>query len=165
MSASFVDPFLVIIRDDSSILLLRIDESGDLDEVSLSESISNSKWSSACLYHDKQQVFGPPPSTPNASSKDNAVMFLLSEDRKLSVSHPSSTRLTESNEIQIYDLTGMNLLSVIDGVDCSRPILSSEPPRRSNNREALTEILVADLGDRWVTSPYLIVCFLPLSLI
>lgn len=51
----------------------------------------------------------------------------------------------------------MNLLAIIDGVDCLQSVLSSEPPRRSNTRESLKEALVADLGDRWTTSPYLIV--------
>jgi cleavage and polyadenylation specificity factor subunit 1 len=51
----------------------------------------------------------------------------------------------------------MNLLSIIDGVDCLQAVLSTEPPRRSNTREPLKEALVADLGDRWTTSPYLIV--------
>lgn len=51
----------------------------------------------------------------------------------------------------------MTLLSIIDGVDCLQPVLSSEAPRRSNTRETLKEMIVADLGDRWATSPYLIV--------
>jgi cleavage and polyadenylation specificity factor subunit 1 len=51
----------------------------------------------------------------------------------------------------------MKLLSIIDGVDCLQPVLSTEPPRRSNTREPLKEALVADLGDRWTTLPYLIV--------
>lgn len=57
----------------------------------------------------------------------------------------------------------MKLLSVIDGVDCLQPVLSAEPPRRSNTRESLKEIIVADLGDRWFTFPYLIVSFSALS--
>lgn len=54
----------------------------------------------------------------------------------------------------------MKLLAVIEGVDCLPPVLSSEPPRRSNNRETLSEIVVANLGDRTSASPYLIVYFL-----
>lgn len=53
----------------------------------------------------------------------------------------------------------MKLLSIIDGVDYLHPVLSSEAPRRSNTRETLKEMIVADLGDRWATSPYLIVSF------
>lgn len=58
---------------------------------------------------------------------------------------------------QIFNLADMKLLSIIDGVDCLHTVLSTEPPRRSNTREPLKEALVADLGDRWTKSPYLIV--------
>lgn len=51
----------------------------------------------------------------------------------------------------------MKLLSIIDGIDCLQTVLSTEPPRRSNTREPLKEALVADLGDRWTKSLYLIV--------
>lgn len=60
-------------------------------------------------------------------------------------------------ETQIVRLADLKLLSIIDGLDCLQPVLSSDPPRRSNNREPLKEALVADLGDQWVSSPYLIV--------
>jgi cleavage and polyadenylation specificity factor subunit 1 len=51
----------------------------------------------------------------------------------------------------------MKQLFLIDGIDCLQPILSAEPPRRANTKEAINEILIADLGDRWSASPYLIV--------
>lgn len=54
----------------------------------------------------------------------------------------------------------MKSLSLIEGIDCLQPILSTEPPRRSNTKETINEVLVADLGDRWSTSPYLIVWFI-----
>lgn len=61
--------------------------------------------------------------------------------------------------MQIFSLPDMKLLSVVEGVDCLQPVMSAEPPRRSNSREALKEVLVADLGVRWANSPYLIVRF------
>ena len=51
----------------------------------------------------------------------------------------------------------MSQISVIDGIDCLQPTLSSEPPKRTNAKETINEVLIADLGDRWNTSPYLIV--------
>ena len=85
VSASFVDPYLVIIRDDSSVLLLQADKSGDLDEVPLSDEISLSQWRSGCLYHDSSQSF----SVTGSSSKDfpegEMILFLLNLEYKLSV--------------------------------------------------------------------------------
>ncbi|KAJ5092215.1 hypothetical protein NUU61_007085 [Penicillium alfredii] len=123
VSVSFADPYLVILRDDSSLLLLQADASGDLDEVSLPEEISTSKWHSACLYHDTMQAF------------------------------TSST--TTGGEI--FRLSDLKLVTVIEGIDCLQPVLSSEPPRRASTRETLTEVVVANLGERFSTWPYLII--------
>lgn len=51
----------------------------------------------------------------------------------------------------------MKLIVIIEGVDCLPPVLSTEPPKRSNNRETLTEFVVANLGDSSNLSTYLIV--------
>lgn len=66
---------------------------------------------------------------------------------------------------QIFQFPDLRSVSVIECVDSLLPILSKDAPlRRSSNRETLTEICVADLGDQWSKSPYLIVCLLELSL-
>ncbi|KAJ5139137.1 uncharacterized protein N7515_003985 [Penicillium bovifimosum] len=141
VSASFKDPYLVIIRDDSSVLLLQADESGDLDEVSLPTEISSSQWRSGCLYHDKSQSFNVASSASNNSTKGEVLLFLLSTECKLS----------------ILRLSDMKLLTVLEGIDCLSPVLSADPPKRSNTRESLAEFVVADLGDSFSLSPYLVI--------
>jgi cleavage and polyadenylation specificity factor subunit 1 len=59
--------------------------------------------------------------------------------------------------LQIFSLPGQKLVSVIEGIDSTQPILSSEPPKRLTAREPLVEAVVADLGDSWSSHPYLIV--------
>lgn len=84
VSASFADPYLAILRDDSSLLLLQADDSGDLDEISLPDELSSLKWRSASLYQDNDQVF----SSKSADTADgNIILLLLSTDYKLSVSY------------------------------------------------------------------------------
>jgi cleavage and polyadenylation specificity factor subunit 1 len=84
ISASFADPYLAILRDDFSLLLLQADDSGDLDEIPLPDELSSLKWRSACLYQDNDQVF----SSKSADTADgNIILFLLSTDYKLSVSY------------------------------------------------------------------------------
>jgi cleavage and polyadenylation specificity factor subunit 1 len=85
VSASFIDPYLVIIRDDSSVLLLQADESGDLDEVSLPNDISSSQWRSGCLYNDNSQSFSVAGSSSKGSSEGEVLLFLLNLEYKLSV--------------------------------------------------------------------------------
>lgn len=77
VSASFADPYLAILRDDSSLLLLQADDSGDLDEVTTKEPIASTKWLSCCLYEDTHKTF---------STQDDFLLFLLNSEGKLFVS-------------------------------------------------------------------------------
>ncbi|KAK1141930.1 mRNA cleavage and polyadenylation factor subunit [Aspergillus melleus] len=143
VSASLVGTYLAILRDDSTLLLLQADDSGDLDEVSLDGDLArlSSKWLSCCLYCDKNGVFEVARPTPEGLPEDEVFLFLLSLDCRLF----------------IYRLSDQTLVSILEGVDCLGPILSTEPPKRSTTRELLSEIVVADLGDDWCTSPYLLI--------
>ncbi|KAL4940501.1 hypothetical protein BDV06DRAFT_196443 [Aspergillus oleicola] len=136
INAIVADPYVAIIRDDSTLLLLQADDSGDLDETSVIEDVTSRKWMSACLYADKAAFFGGSPSDTARS----IFLFLLNHD----------------NQLHIYRLPDSELMSTIEGVDCLPPILSREPPKRSATRENLIQIAVADLGDSQSSLPYLI---------
>ncbi|KAL4888118.1 CPSF A subunit region-domain-containing protein [Aspergillus ambiguus] len=138
VSVSLTDPYLAILRDDSTLLLLRADDSGDVDEVEMPEDMAGHKWLSCCLYRDQTGVFS---STNTEGQENDILLFLLSQDCRLFV----------------YRLPDLALMSTIHGVDCLSPILSNEPPKRSTTRETLTEVVVADLGDAWSRVPYLLV--------
>lgn len=84
VSASFADPYLAILRDDSSLLLLQTDASGDLEEVSLPGEMSLLKWHTGCLYHDKHQSFGALHSKASVAEQ-SILLFLLNAEHKLSV--------------------------------------------------------------------------------
>ncbi|PYI06271.1 protein cft1 [Aspergillus sclerotiicarbonarius CBS 121057] len=140
VSASLADPSLAILRDDSTLLLLQADDSGDLDEVELGDDITAGKWLSCCLYSDKSGVFSSIDPSANESVGGDMFLFLLSHDCKFF----------------IYRLRDQKLISVIEGIDGLSPVLSSEPPKRPGARENLIEAVVADLGDASSASPYLI---------
>lgn len=143
ISACFTDPYLTILRDDFSLLLLQADDSGDVDEIALSEEVTNKKWLSSCLYCDRTGIFSFSSSataTEKEHSRNDILLFLLSSDSKLFM----------------LRLPDQRLLSVAEGVDCLPPVLSEEPPKRSTARETLTEVVVANLGDSWCNQPYLI---------
>lgn len=86
VSASFSDPYLAILRDDSTVLLLQADDSGDLDELSINETIASTKWVSCCLYRDINKAFSFTESTSESSTQSDVLLFLLSSDGKLFVS-------------------------------------------------------------------------------
>ncbi|OAX83062.1 hypothetical protein ACJ72_02580 [Emergomyces africanus] len=140
--ASFADPYVLIIRDDHSILLLQADESGDLDEIETDGIINSTTWISGSLYQDKYRSFTSYEGGLNKKPSDNVHMFLLSLESKLQIFHLPNAR---------------EPVFTAESVDLLPQILSTEPPpRRAIFRETLTEILVADLGDSISRIPYLI---------
>ena len=94
VSASFADPYALLVRDDASILLLQCVENGDLEEVERTDSLLASKWLSGCLYDDRDSVFTP--AVIRAGSKTKArstAMFLLSAQGGLHVSSGSDSNV------------------------------------------------------------------------
>ncbi|RLL99794.1 mRNA cleavage and polyadenylation factor subunit [Aspergillus turcosus] len=140
VSASLADPYIAILRDDSTLMLLQADDSGDLDEMELTDSAREGKWRSCCLYWDKAEIFSSTGPASKQRTDCELFLFLLSIDCRL----------------HIYRLPDQELMSVIEGIDCLPPILSTELPKRSTMREVLSEAVVADLGESWNPSPHLI---------
>lgn len=87
ISSSLVDPYVAILRDDSTLLLLQADDSGDLDEVELNEQIANSKWTSCCLYFDKTGIFSSISATSDELAQNSMTLFLMTQDCRLFVSY------------------------------------------------------------------------------
>lgn len=85
-SASFSDPYVLLIRDDSSAMILRADESGDLEEVEQGEAILNGKWLSGSLYEDSNDVLRLEAGEDSEDEAGNVLMFLLSAEGGLQVS-------------------------------------------------------------------------------
>ncbi|KMU91957.1 cleavage and polyadenylation specific protein [Coccidioides immitis H538.4] len=141
VSASFAEPYVLIVRDDQSLLLLQADKSGDLDEVNIDGILSSHRWLSGCLYLDKYHTFVPTKGQDQPLS-DNILLVLLRADHTLFIF--SLPTLTEP-------------LCSVDGVDLLPLILSCEPPpKRVTYRETLSEVLIADLGDSISRQPYMI---------
>lgn len=84
--ASLADPYLAIIRDDLTLLLLQADDSGDLDEMTVAEDAASQKWLSACLYTDKTGFFSNSKSHRGNPDPQNIFLFLLNQDHQLHVS-------------------------------------------------------------------------------
>ena len=77
ISASFADPYVLLIRDDSSAVVLTADESGDLDDVSQSEAFRAGKWLSGSLYEDSNDVLRLEYPEESEDEASNVLMFLL----------------------------------------------------------------------------------------
>ncbi len=87
LTASFADPYLVLIRDDLSICLIQCDGDGDLEEVELGESMRACQWMSGCLYRDGHRRFGGIQKGNGAASTSTDIrLFMLSAEGALHVS-------------------------------------------------------------------------------
>lgn len=90
LSASICDPYLLLIRDDSSVFIAEMNSDDELEEIEKTDSILGStKWVSGCLYADNTGEFceGQP-----GTGARKIFMFLLSAIGSLQVSnHPYST--------------------------------------------------------------------------
>lgn len=83
------DPYVAILRDDSTLLLLHVDDSGDVDEVEMPDNMAAHKWLSSCLYLDKTGVFASNTDT-KGSRQNDMFLFLLGQDCRLFVSASSA---------------------------------------------------------------------------
>ncbi|AEO70210.1 uncharacterized protein THITE_2121311 [Thermothielavioides terrestris NRRL 8126] len=143
VSASVADPFLLIIRDDSSVFIARIDSSNELEELDKDDPVlSTTKWLTGCLYADSAGVFAEESMGKPASTAQCVLMFLLSA----------------SGALYIYRLPDLaRPIYVAEGLSYIPPGLSADyAGRKGTAKETLAEILVADLGDSTHKSPYLI---------
>jgi hypothetical protein len=87
ISASFADPFLLLIRDDSSIFVAQCDDNNELEELDREDDgLLSTKWLTGCLYADTTSVFAPVQSDKGQQAGGNIFMFLLSAGGALHVS-------------------------------------------------------------------------------
>ncbi|KAI4250673.1 MAG: hypothetical protein L6R42_008683, partial [Xanthoria sp. 1 TBL-2021] len=142
LSASFSDPFVLLVRDDESILVLRADESGDLDEVEQGDSLRQKGFRAGSLYEDANDVFRLESDAEIEDDAGNVLMFLLTVAGGLQIFRLPSL------EQQVYKADGLALLP---------PFLTPDfSVRRTQAKEDLTELLVTDLGDAFHKAPYLV---------
>ena len=87
ISASFADPYVLLVRDDASVMILKADESGDLDEVERGDDLLTTTWLSGSLYEDADDSFRLSQDDETEDDIVNVLMFLLSAEGGLYVSN------------------------------------------------------------------------------
>lgn len=76
LSASICDPYLLLIRDDSSVLIAEMSSDDELEEMEKTDGkLRSTKWVSGCLYADNTGIFGDP---QQKTEQKPIFMFLLS---------------------------------------------------------------------------------------
>ncbi|OJD29457.1 cleavage and polyadenylation specificity factor subunit [Diplodia corticola] len=130
VSASFADPYILVLRDDSSVIILQADANGEMEEMDRGDGLLSTKWLSGCIHQ-------------SSSTGAHAVAYLLSAEGGLHVyTMPDLSK-------PAYVAASLGFLP---------PMLTADfTPRRSSAKATLSEILVTDLGDSTSKSLYLIV--------
>ncbi|KAL1835759.1 hypothetical protein VTJ49DRAFT_6105 [Mycothermus thermophilus] len=142
VSASIADPFLLIIRDDASVFVAQMDSSNELEDLDRADpALVSTKWLSGCLYADVSGVFAEEVA-PKGKSAQSILMFLLSV----------------SGALYVYRLPDLSKpVYIAEGLSYIPPTLSSDfAARKGTPKEAVTELMVADLGDTTHKAPHLI---------
>lgn len=142
ISASIADPYLLLIRDDSSTYVAQIDKNNELEEIEREDkALATTKWLSGCLYHDDGGLFSEQAEKDRKPS-EAIIMFLLSA----------------AGALYIYRLPDLTKpIYVAQGLSYIPPYLTSGyAARKGTAKDTLTELLFADLGDSTHKSPYLI---------
>lgn len=93
ISASFADPYVLLLRDDSSIFVAQCDADNELEEIEREDdALLSTKWLTGCLYDDTSRIFAPAhvkkDQEQEKKSGENVMMFLLSAGGALHVSFP-----------------------------------------------------------------------------
>jgi cleavage and polyadenylation specificity factor subunit 1 len=95
--ASIADPYILLVRDDASIFIAKMDNNLELEELERDDtSLTSKRWITGCLYEDKLGVFLRTPSDKGAKYGENIVMFLLSKTGALYV------RRVDSKDVAVH---------------------------------------------------------------
>jgi len=136
VATSFCDPYLLVLRDDSSIVILKVDRQGDLEPLDLQgTAVGEGRWLSGCLYA--------------AASHESHSHGLGHE--------PAAWLLNGEGGLHCFALPDLREVYAAPTLPFLPPVLSADAPQRRGGKVALTELLVTDLGTEELHRPYMIV--------
>ncbi|KAF2217786.1 hypothetical protein CERZMDRAFT_63912 [Cercospora zeae-maydis SCOH1-5] len=125
---SFGDPYVLIIRGDSSVQV-QVVQGRELEPLEGEGLVTEKKWLSGCVYSGDL-------------TQNQAALFLLHADGAL----------------HVFSLPELRPIYAALNLPHLPPVLAADAAaRRVGTKDTLTELLVTDLGQRDATLPYLVV--------
>ncbi|KAK3620886.1 mRNA cleavage and polyadenylation factor subunit [Elasticomyces elasticus] len=119
VGTSFADPYLLVLRDDSSVVVLKVDEAGEVEPLDLEGStLGQGRWVSGCVFAGSGELLGGP------------AAWLLNGDGGL----------------QVFALPGLEMVWSAPTLPFLSPVLMSDAKERRGGKVQVTEVLVAELG-------------------
>jgi len=90
ISASIADPYVLLIRDDSSAVVVYMNKDHELEELEREDkTLVTTKWLTGRLYLDKSGVFAVGDATSDSKTTETVLAFLLSGTGTFYVSSPA----------------------------------------------------------------------------
>ena len=137
---------MLIVKDDSSLLLMKIDAGGELDEVEIPTGITKSKAVSAVLFDDIMDSFDTRRFYNNSPDFDNLgrIFAVLGADGSLG----------------LYSLPSLSIqIFYCDAVPFLMTTLDKDPPvpKHWKSPDTLVEIVIADVGDAFDKTTCLVI--------
>ena len=85
VKASFAEPYLLLILNDLSANVLKVEESGEIEEVDIPDSFKEQQWTSGSLFDDANDVFRLESEIEVEDEAGSVLLFLLSIEGGLKV--------------------------------------------------------------------------------
>ena len=93
ISASIVDPYILVIRDDSSAIVAYMNKDHELEELDREDkTLVTTKWLTGCLYLDQSGTFAAERTPNDKKSSETVYMFLLSGTGTFYVSNQATLK-------------------------------------------------------------------------
>lgn len=143
VKASFAEPYMTLLKDDRSVVILKADKKGELEELDLPESFIGNTFTSADLYLDSTDFFHASRFRTSSSDAD-ILLTLLSTGGSLSI-----IPLTNLG-VQVFHADGIGFLPMQLAPDI--PL-----PKHWRNSDDLEDAVLAKLGDTVEQRPFLVV--------
>ena len=130
VNASFLDPYLLVFRNDRSVAVFKSDGEGEIEEQDKQSSLASKQWVSGSMHLWSREG-------------SEASLFLLSD----------------KGGLHIFDASQLSAPIYVAEDLCQLPaVLTQEQAfRKAANPEALTDLLVADIGNGRLSTPHLVV--------
>ena len=146
VKACILDPVVLVLKDDGSLIFFKVDEPGELDELDLPSALAQEHYTSMTLFNDTKDLFMTTRfyQQNRIGSRGQLLMGLLTTGGLFKL-----FSLPNIN-IEVFSASGMHFLP---------SILASglTIPRHWKQKVTLTEIVIAELGDQGHTSLYMVV--------
>ena len=86
IASSFAEPYVLLFKDDLSLMVLKADHAGELEEIERSDALSSAQWVSGSLFDDSNDVFRLESDEEDVDDDGGSIlMVLLTADGGLQV--------------------------------------------------------------------------------